>query len=370
MEPVSVIRAVLTIRKTHRERYESVEDWSVRLMWCSRGCLGPHATSVACLWHVSVVGGARRRGCAAGGVSVMFNRLLAGASGSRDRELIGAIVELLVLEARARLMAAHPVPAHRGQPLDLGVERGDQVLVLDRLARGGLPALALPARQPRGHRVEHQLRVRDHDHLRVVRQRAQALQRRGELHPVVGGELLAAGELDRRRSLRWDDDRRPATGAGIAAAGTVRPDDGFTGAGFNWAVLAHRGPILEGGGDSLSTGHRSVPARTPPRHAIFALMDNELMDDPKSEIDWRAVQTAQLGISGFIVFLMVVIWFATGVGYFWPIWVWFGLSIPIAIQYAIRRARQGPRQWRALSIHAALSCVAGVILSFIWVLTG
>src|SRR3954452_20970327 len=76
MEPVSVIRAVLTIRKTHRERYESVEDWSVRLMWCSRGCLGPHATSVACLWHVSVVGGARRRGCAAGGVSVIFNRLL------------------------------------------------------------------------------------------------------------------------------------------------------------------------------------------------------------------------------------------------------------------------------------------------------
>src|SRR3954452_1137180 len=76
MEPVSVIRAVLTIRKTHRERYESVEDWSVRLMWCSRGCLGPHATSVACLWHVSVAGGARRRGCAAGGVSVTFNRLL------------------------------------------------------------------------------------------------------------------------------------------------------------------------------------------------------------------------------------------------------------------------------------------------------
>src|SRR3954452_8751184 len=76
MEPVSVIRAVLTIRKTHRERYESVEDWSVRLMWCSRGCLGPHATSVACLWHVSVVGGARRRGCAAGGVSVIFNWLL------------------------------------------------------------------------------------------------------------------------------------------------------------------------------------------------------------------------------------------------------------------------------------------------------
>src|SRR4051794_14992131 len=38
-------------------------------MWCSRGCLGPPATSVACLWHVSVAGGAGRRGCAAGAAS-------------------------------------------------------------------------------------------------------------------------------------------------------------------------------------------------------------------------------------------------------------------------------------------------------------
>ena len=94
------------------------------------------------------------------------------------------------------------------------------------------------------------------------------------------------------------------------------------------------------------------------------------MDEPRSEIDWRAVQTMQLGISAFIVFLMVVIWLATGVGYFWPIWVWFGLSIPIAIQYAIRRALQSPRQWRFLSVHAALSCVSGAILTFIWVMTG
>ena len=42
--------------------------WAVRLMWCSRQCLGPPATSVACLWHVSVVGGARCGGCAAAGV--------------------------------------------------------------------------------------------------------------------------------------------------------------------------------------------------------------------------------------------------------------------------------------------------------------
>ena len=38
-----------------------------------------------------------------------------------------------------------------------------------------------------------------------------------------------------------------------------------------------------------------------------------MLDEPKSEIDWRAVQTMQLGATGFIVFLMVVIWAATGV---------------------------------------------------------
>ncbi|HEX6020861.1 MAG TPA: histidine kinase [Solirubrobacter sp.] len=99
-------------------------------------------------------------------------------------------------------------------------------------------------------------------------------------------------------------------------------------------------------------------------------MENAYMDEPRSTINWRSVQTMQLGMSAFIVFLMVVIWAASGFGYFWPIWVWFGLMIPVAVQYAICRSLQGPRQWRALSVHAALSCVAGAILTFIWAMTG
>jgi signal transduction histidine kinase len=100
-------------------------------------------------------------------------------------------------------------------------------------------------------------------------------------------------------------------------------------------------------------------------------MENTYMDDePRSEIDWRLVHTMQLGMSGLIVFVMVVIWAATGFGDFWPIWVWFGLSIPLAVQYAIRRASAGPRQWRALNTHAGLACVAGGVLTFVWALTG
>ncbi len=67
-----------------------------------------------------------------------------------------------------------------------------------------------------------------------------------------------------------------------------------------------------------------------------------MTDEPRSEIDWRVVHTMQLGISALIVFVMVVIWAATGFGDFWPIWVWFGLSIPLAVQYAVRRACAGP----------------------------
>jgi signal transduction histidine kinase len=100
-------------------------------------------------------------------------------------------------------------------------------------------------------------------------------------------------------------------------------------------------------------------------------MDNEYMDEPRSEIDWRVVHTMQLGISGLIVFVMVMIWAVTGFGdYFWPVWVWFGLAIPLAVQYAVKRANAGPAQWRALNTHAALSTVAGGILTFIWAVTG
>jgi signal transduction histidine kinase len=104
---------------------------------------------------------------------------------------------------------------------------------------------------------------------------------------------------------------------------------------------------------------------------MVASMENEYMDEPKSEIDWRQAQAMQFGASGFIVFLMVVIWAATDFGgYFWPIWVWFGLSVPVAIQYAIRRSRRAPHAWRFLSVHAALSCVAGAIVTFVWLVTG
>ena len=94
------------------------------------------------------------------------------------------------------------------------------------------------------------------------------------------------------------------------------------------------------------------------------------MDEPKSEIDWRAVQTVQLGISAFIVFLMVVIWVATGFGYFWPIWVWFGPRSRSAS--STRSASASTARGAGGGSRSTPRCRAssGVILTFIWALTG
>ena len=70
---------------------------------------------------------------------------------------------------------------------------------------------ALPAGDPLGHRVEHQLRVGDDAGAAAGGQRAQALERRRVLHAVVGRVRLAAGQLDRsplRRARRSPPSRR------------------------------------------------------------------------------------------------------------------------------------------------------------------
>src|SRR3954452_11912333 len=72
-------------------------------MWCSRGCLGPQASTKACWWHVELDGGSRRRGCAAAGASVKINWPLGG------EELVDHADELVAEERlAAERVAARP----------------------------------------------------------------------------------------------------------------------------------------------------------------------------------------------------------------------------------------------------------------------
>ena len=85
-------------------------------------------------------------------------------------------------------------------PLDLVVAQGaiqalPEVLILDRLAIGRLPAIALPARQPLGDPLAQVLGIGDHPHRHRPLEGLQGLDNGHQFHAVIGGMGLAATEL-------------------------------------------------------------------------------------------------------------------------------------------------------------------------------
>jgi signal transduction histidine kinase len=92
-----------------------------------------------------------------------------------------------------------------------------------------------------------------------------------------------------------------------------------------------------------------------------------LMESDRSS--WSAALSLQMAIAGVIGTACLVIWLPSH-GYFWPVWVWLGLSIPIALQFAVKTALDAPRRWRPLAVHGALSGVLTGIDVVIWILSG
>src|SRR5215204_4260279 len=133
----------------------------------------------------------------------------------RDGEGVDTMVERIVGVA-ADPVEGHLVAAARG------VEGAPEVLVLDRLPVGGLPAPRLPALDPRGDAEPDVLRVGVEIDGARARQRLERLDRGGELHAVVGGQRLAAGEL--LLAAFEQEQRRPAARPRIPRAGAVGVD--------------------------------------------------------------------------------------------------------------------------------------------------
>ena len=76
-------------------------------------------------------------------------------------------------------------------------------------------------------------------------------------------------------------------------------------------------------------------------------------------------------VAAVICVAVTVIWFATGADTFWPMWVWNGLALPLALVVAVRRAWSQPRgPRRRLAVQAAVSVVIGVDLFVIWLMAG
>ena len=78
-----------------------------------------------------------------------------------------------------------------------------------------------------------------------------------------------------------------------------------------------------------------------------------------------------LALTAFVALLMALIWAGSGGGYFWPAWVWLGISAPLGIHVVVRRAQRAPAErGRSVRVHGeAVALVAGW-LTLVWALSG
>jgi signal transduction histidine kinase len=78
-------------------------------------------------------------------------------------------------------------------------------------------------------------------------------------------------------------------------------------------------------------------------------------------------------IAALVGFLMALLWGLTGGGYFWPIWIWFGAAILLAVHGGMVWAFSVPvtsRRDRVLMVHAALSVVLCGVFLALWLIGG
>ncbi len=142
-----------------------------------------------------------------------------------DRRLAGGLVRDRVERVAVHLVRGHVAERHRAVG-EQRVDTGDQLAVGDRLAARGLPAVALPARQPLGHRVHGVLRVHPHLDAHGRIDGLQQLRQGGELGDIVRRGAEGAGFPTHRGSLRVRHDPRPGRGPRISLRRPVtRGDD-------------------------------------------------------------------------------------------------------------------------------------------------
>ncbi len=84
-----------------------------------------------------------------------------------------------------------------------------------------------------------------------------------------------------------------------------------------------------------------------------------------------ALQRAVLTPPAVLLASLVVIWFATGAGYFWPMWPALALGMATGIWFALRWARtQREKATRIYARYAGVSAVLGVSWIAIWAMSG
>jgi signal transduction histidine kinase len=77
-----------------------------------------------------------------------------------------------------------------------------------------------------------------------------------------------------------------------------------------------------------------------------------------------------IALAAFAGFIVTVIWAMAGPDYFWPVWVWLGAAVTVALHAAgrhVARSPRGPR--RVLDGHALVSLTIALLLVTLWALT-
>jgi len=96
------------------------------------------------------------------------------------------------------------------------------------------------------------------------------------------------------------------------------------------------------------------------------------MTDHGNDIDLRSVVRGAAFMPSLVLLTaLIVIWAATGAGYFWPMWVALGLAIPTGLWYAVRWARLRPKgatRWYAMQ--ASISAVLVATCFLVWWMSG
>jgi signal transduction histidine kinase len=91
-----------------------------------------------------------------------------------------------------------------------------------------------------------------------------------------------------------------------------------------------------------------------------------------SEQGKQLIGRALFGPPAALAVLLFVIWVLTGAGYFWPMWAWSGLALPLSLLAAVRWVRQLPANRRRGPFTQAVAClcVLGAANIVIWLMSG
>jgi signal transduction histidine kinase len=81
--------------------------------------------------------------------------------------------------------------------------------------------------------------------------------------------------------------------------------------------------------------------------------------------------TTQISLSASCALGVTVVWAVTGAGYFWPMWVWLGLAIPLALNIGLRWAwARPPGRERQLALRRMLLGTIAAVNLAIWAMSG